>query len=53
MKTVKVTFANGDFLVTNINGSDEEIAAYYLNNWFNLGTVDDNMQKCVKVEIIE
>jgi hypothetical protein len=52
MKSVKVYFGNGDSLTTKINGTDEEITEYYLGKWFNLGSVEDNMQKCVKVEIL-
>jgi hypothetical protein len=52
MRAVKVLFGNGDHFTTNINGTDEEIKAYYLGKWFNLGNVEDNMQQCVNVEII-
>lgn len=52
MKVAKVTFSNGHYLETCINGTDEEIRDYYLNNIFNLGTVDkDIMAKGVKVEV--
>lgn len=50
MKTVTVHFENGDTITTRINGTDEEIKAYYLGRYFNLGTVGDNMQKAVAVE---
>jgi hypothetical protein len=53
MKTVKVYFANGDHLITGINGTAEEIEFYYVNNVFNIGTGgNDNMQKCTKIEFI-
>jgi len=35
MKTVKITFSDGDFLVTNINGTEEEI-----RNYFRIGNTD-------------
>lgn len=52
MDSVKVTFDNGDSIVTDFSAkvSREEIAKYYMNNWFNLGSVSDDMHKCVKVE---
>jgi hypothetical protein len=35
METFKVTFDNGDSIVSSINGTDEEIKAYY-NGTFNI-----------------
>ena len=53
-QTVKVTFGNGDHLVSTINGTREEVNAYYLNQWFNVGLgPHDNMQLCVGVDFIE
>ena len=51
--TVKCTYENGDEIVTGINGTKEQVAEYFLNRVFNIGSVEDNMQKCVKVEFIE
>ena len=48
----KVTFDNGEVITTCINGTDEEIKAYYMNNIFNLGAEEDDMHKVVKVEVI-
>lgn len=52
LDTVKITYDNGDFTITDFNASvgREAIAKYYMNNWFNLGTVKDDMHKVVKVE---
>lgn len=52
MDSVKVTFDNDDSLVTDFNAqvSREEMAKYYMNNWFNLGVESDDMHKVVKVE---
>ncbi len=52
LRTIRVSFSNGDSLVTSINGSDEEINAYYLGNVFNLGTVEDELTVATKVEFI-
>ena len=56
MKTVKVTFADGNTILTNINGTEEEIRQYYLNNVFQFGDTPDcpkdNLQKAVSVEFI-
>lgn len=49
--TVKVTFANGDHLVTGINLSLEEAKKYYFSQPFNIGVGGyDNSQRVVKVE---
>lgn len=52
MDAVKITFDDGQVIITdfNPNVSREEIAKYYMNNWFNLGSIKDDMHKCVKVE---
>ena len=49
---VKVIFENGDCLFTTINGTEAEVKDYYIGKVFNIGTVTDNMQKCVKVEFL-
>ena len=41
-KAVKVTFHNGTELFTEINGTEEEILKYYINNIFNFGDTDDH-----------
>lgn len=41
MKTYKVTFNNGDSLITGFNGSLEIAKDYYLTNWFNFGDTDE------------
>ena len=54
MKTANVTYSNGDSIVTSINGTDEEIKAYFrVGRWFNIGSVDDNMQTVVTCEILQ
>ena len=52
LDTVKVTFDNGDVIITDFNAqvSREEMAKYYMGNWFNFGIVSDDMHKAVKVE---
>lgn len=52
MKIFKVTFDNGDSLVTRLNGTIEDARKYYIGTVFNLGVVDDDMHRCVKVEEI-
>lgn len=53
MRVIKATFENGDAIITQINGTEEEILKYYLNRTFNIGSVSDNMQKCVSVEFLD
>ena len=50
---VKVTFENGDNVTTSINGSKDEVEAYYLGTVFNLGTDKDNLQKAINVEFLK
>lgn len=51
LDTVKVTFDNGDTIVTDYNADvgREEIAKYYMHNYFNVGG-EDEMHQVVKVE---
>ena len=46
----RIGFENGDSLETGFNGTLEEAKAYYLGRVFNLGAVDDDMQRCNSVE---
>ena len=50
---VKVLFENGDYIKTTINGTKEEIRDYYVGNYFNIGNVEDNLQKCTEVEFVD
>jgi hypothetical protein len=52
MIIVKCTYTNGDIIVTRFNGTFREAEAYFLDKAFNVGTVYDNIQKCLKVEQI-
>lgn len=49
-KVAHVKFADSKYnYSTSINGqvSDEDIIKYFKGQMFNLGTVEDNMQKCI------
>lgn len=52
MKTVKVIYENGDSMITKINGTEEDIKAYYIGKVFNIGTVEDLLVKAVSVEFL-
>jgi len=52
MITVKCTYTNGDSIITRFNGTLQEAEAYFLNKTFNIGSVADDMQRCIKVEQI-
>lgn len=52
MITVKVTFEDGDYLVTGINASLEEAKNYYVGQYFNLGRIEDRMVKAIAVELV-
>lgn len=38
---------------TEINGTEEEIRAYFIGQVFNLGCVNDDMQKCINIEFLD
>lgn len=46
----KIGFENGDSFETGFNGTLDEARCYYLGHVFNLGAVDDDMQRCNSVE---
>ena len=46
----KIGFENGDSFETGFNGTLDEARRYYLGHVFNLGAVDDDMQRCNSVE---
>ena len=53
-KTAHVKFSDTKYnYATSINPnlSDEQIKAYFMGTWFNLGNVGDNMQKCIGCEV--
>ena len=50
MLTVKCYYSNGDTIITGINGTFQDAEKYFLNRVFNIGSVEDNMQKCIKIE---
>lgn len=53
MKTVKVIFENGNSITTRINGTTEEIKEYYaIGTPFNIGSVDDDIQKVKSLEFL-
>ena len=54
MRLVKVGFKNGDSITTRINGTEQEIRDWYkIGSPFNLGIVDDNIQKVVSLEFLK
>ena len=52
MITVKCTYADGTIIEADVNVTLEEAKDYFLGFTFNIGTVADNLQKCVNVELI-
>lgn len=53
MLTLKINWENGDTTCTRINATLEEARDYYVGHVFNLGTVTDDMQKCLSIEVLE
>lgn len=52
MISIKCTYSNGEVIKTSVNGTIEEAQEYFLNQVFNIGHIEDNLQQCVKVEQI-
>ncbi len=53
MREIKVYFDNGDYLETCINGTNEEILDYYIDDTFNIGSNgNDLIVKCVRVDFL-
>ncbi len=53
MKIVKCFYQDGNTVTTRINGTFEDAKEYFLNNIFNIGTIEDNLQKCVDVKEVK
>ena len=53
MITVKAIFADGDSIITRINATEQEARTYYVGKKFNTGSVNDNLQTCVDLDVLE
>ena len=51
MKSIKVYFTDGNSLITSINGTDEEILAYYIGQSFEL--IEGKTSVCNRVEFLK
>lgn len=51
MNSYKITFSDGDSLVTSMNSTLEEAKDYYLGKVFNLGIETDRLVRCISVEL--
>ena len=49
---IKVVLENGESFYTKVSGTKEDIEKYYVGSVFNVGVVNDDMQKCVRVEFL-
>ena len=56
MRAIKVTFEDGNTIITSINGNDETIRKYYLGNTFQFGDTDecpvDKLVRAISVEFL-
>lgn len=50
--TVKVFLENNDSFTTKINACKQKVFDFYMNNVFNMGIVEDDLQRVTWVEII-
>ncbi|MFW6024950.1 MAG: hypothetical protein ACOCRX_01275 [Candidatus Woesearchaeota archaeon] len=53
MITIKCYYENGDTVITNINSDLKGAKEYFLGKIFNIGSVKDNKQKCIKLAKIK
>lgn len=55
MRSIRVHYSNGDTVDTEINGTNSEIIAYYVNRRFNLGdgAGGDLMAIAVRVDFLD
>lgn len=53
-KRIKITYENGYSRFTHVNGavSWPTVTEYFINHWFNVGDFEDEMVKCVAVELV-
>lgn len=53
MTTVKINLENGDYFITRINCTPEDVCKYYpIGGLINVGTDTDDMQKIKSLEFI-
>jgi len=55
MRSIKVTYSNGDTIATSVAAglTDDEMLNYFsIGRWFNLGSVGDNMQQVTNRQIL-
>jgi hypothetical protein len=50
MNTFKVTFGNGDHLITGMNATLKEAEDYYIGNWFSLYGEERDQVEAVEVD---
>jgi len=53
MIKIKCYFENGDIIISKINGTIQDAEKYYVEKVFNIGSIADNLQKCIKIEVLE
>lgn len=54
MKTIKITFADNDYLITRINGTIDEVITYYReNNFFAWCATNPESKQIKEIEFLE
>ena len=53
MRDIKIVYDNGDVCYTRINGTREEILAYYIGKKFNLGSEADRIVTAQEVHFLD
>jgi hypothetical protein len=51
MITITCYYADGDTITTRFNGTPDDARSYFVGQSFNIGSVEDNTQKCVSVTV--
>ena len=49
---VECFYSNGESITTGFNGTFGEAYSYFVGKIFNIGSVNDNMQKCTNIKMI-
>lgn len=53
MIKICILLEDGDYFYTKFNGTCEEAEEYYVGKSFNMGIVDDDMQKCIGIYFVD
>lgn len=53
MLKIRIIYNDGTDDYTQINATQSVAEAYYVGKYFNVGTVYDDIKKCIRIEILK